>query len=171
MAVLVILVTEGHVAVLQGDEPVVRDGHAMGIPGQVREHLRWVLHGLFGVDHPLLVAQRGEEALPGRGLSEFPTATHQGELALRGELRQTREVETPETAREDPDGQEEVGATRPPLGTIRSDAPSGQDTMEMGMMVELLAPGVEHGEAADLRPKMLGVPGDVLERLGARAKE
>jgi hypothetical protein len=43
--------------------------------------------------------------------------------------------------------------------------------MEMGMMVELLAPGVEHGEAADLRPKMLGVPGDVLERLGDRAKE
>src|SRR5213593_2839536 len=41
----------------------------------------------------------------------------------------------------------------------------------MLMLVQLLAPGVEHGEAADLGPEMLGVPGDVLERLGDRAKE
>ena len=38
-------------------------------------------------------------------------------------------------------------------------------------MVQLLAPGVEHGEAPDLRAEMLGVPGDVLEGLGDRAKE
>ena len=43
--------------------------------------------------------------------------------------------------------------------------------MEMRVMVELLAPGVEHGEAADLRAEMLGGPGDVLERLGDGAKE
>src|SRR6266568_144197 len=43
--------------------------------------------------------------------------------------------------------------------------------MQMGVMMQLLAPGVEHGEAADLGPKMLGGPGDVLERLGDRAKE
>jgi len=30
-------------------------------------------------------------------------------------------------------------------------------------MVELLAPGVEHGEAPDLRAEMLGIPRDVLE--------
>ena len=38
-------------------------------------------------------------------------------------------------------------------------------------MVQLLAPGMEHGEAADLRPEMLGVSSDVLERLRDRAKE
>jgi hypothetical protein len=43
--------------------------------------------------------------------------------------------------------------------------------MEMRVMVQLLAPGVEHGEAADLRPEMRGVLGDVLERLGDGAKE
>jgi hypothetical protein len=43
--------------------------------------------------------------------------------------------------------------------------------MEMGMVVQLLAPGMEHGEAADLRSEMLGVPGDILERLGDGAKE
>ena len=41
----------------------------------------------------------------------------------------------------------------------------------MLMLVELLAPGMEHGEAADLGPEMRGVPGDVLERLRDGAKE
>jgi hypothetical protein len=41
----------------------------------------------------------------------------------------------------------------------------------MSMIVQLLAPGVKHGEAADLGPEMLGVPGNVLERLGNGAKE
>ena len=38
-------------------------------------------------------------------------------------------------------------------------------------MVELLAPRVEHSEAANLGPEMLWVPGDVLEGSGHRAKE
>jgi hypothetical protein len=38
-------------------------------------------------------------------------------------------------------------------------------------MVQLLAPGVEDGEAADLGSEMLGLSGDVLERLGDRVKE
>src|SRR2546427_685996 len=69
------------------------------------------------------------------------------------------------------DGQEEVRPTRGPLGSVERQAPCGEDAMEMRVMVELLAPGVEHGEAADLCPEMPRVRGDVLERLGDRAKE
>jgi hypothetical protein len=38
-------------------------------------------------------------------------------------------------------------------------------------MVQVLAPGVPHGEAPNLRAQMRGVQGDVLERLGDRAQE
>ena len=64
MAALVVLVAEGHLAVLQGHEPVVGDGHAMGIAGQVLEDVLGVLEGLFGVDHPLLgrAGRRGTAA-------------------------------------------------------------------------------------------------------------
>ena len=41
----------------------------------------------------------------------------------------------------------------------------------MLMLVELLAPGVEHGQAPDLRAEMRGVSGDVLEGLGDGMKE
>jgi len=43
--------------------------------------------------------------------------------------------------------------------------------MEMRVMVQLLAPGVEHGEATELGPEMFGGLGNVLERLGDSAKE
>ena len=41
----------------------------------------------------------------------------------------------------------------------------------MRVMVQLLAPGVEHGEAAELGPEMFGVLSNVLECLGDGAKE
>ena len=134
VATLVILVAEGHLAMLQGHEPVVGDGDAVGIAGQVLEHMLGVLDGLFGVDDPLLVAQGGEEPLPGRGLGECPTTTRQGELALAIEPLEPRQVQPPKTPREDPDGQEEVGSTWHPPRAISREPASGQDTMEMGMI-------------------------------------
>jgi hypothetical protein len=43
--------------------------------------------------------------------------------------------------------------------------------MQMRVMVQLLAPSVEHGKAPNLCTQMFGIPGDVLEGLGDRAKE
>src|SRR5215831_12476150 len=171
MAALVILVAQGHLTVLQSHEPVVGDRHTVSIAGQVLQDMLRVLEGLCRVDHPLLVAQRGEAPLPRLGLGECATATRQGQVALRIELLQPRQVQTPKAPREDADGQEEVGSTRQPLGPVGRQAPRGQDTMQMRVMVQLLAPGVQHREATDLGPEMFGVLGNVLERLGDGAKE
>jgi hypothetical protein len=171
VASLVVLRAEGHLAPLQGHEPMVRNGDAMGRARQVGEDVLGLLEGLFGVDHPLHGAPRREEPLPGWGLAKFPTTTRAGQLALAIEPRTACEGEAPEAAREDPHGPEEVGTTRHPTRAIRCEPPGGQDTMEMGMVGQLLAPGVEHGKAPDLSPEMLGGLSNVLERLGDRAKE
>jgi hypothetical protein len=76
----------------------------VGIAGQVLEDVLGLLEGLFRVDDPFFAAQVGEELVPGRRRSEVLTATHQGDLALRVSLLQSREVEVPETLREDADG-------------------------------------------------------------------
>ena len=130
-----------------------------------------ILEGLLRVDNPVLVAQGGEELLPSLGLGAPLTTPRQGELALAIELREPRQGQPPKTPREDADGQEEVGPTRHPLGAIWRSATRGQDTVQMRVMVELLAPRVQHGEAANLGPEMLGVPGNVLERLRHGATE
>ena len=54
MAALIIFLAEGHLAVLQGDEPLVGDGDAMGIAGQVLQDMLGVLERFFGIDDPLL---------------------------------------------------------------------------------------------------------------------
>jgi hypothetical protein len=42
VAMGIVFVAEGDLAVFQGDEPVVGDGDAMGVPGEVREDVLWV---------------------------------------------------------------------------------------------------------------------------------
>ena len=41
----------------------------------------------------------------------------------------------------------------------------------MRVMVQLLAPGVEHRKAPDLGAEILGIPSDILERLRDGTKE
>jgi hypothetical protein len=41
----------------------------------------------------------------------------------------------------------------------------------MGMGQQVLAPGVQHRQEADLRPQVVGIGGDLLQRLGHRAKQ
>jgi len=118
VAMLVVLITEGHLAILQSDEPMVRNGDAVGIAGSIFEDVLRILERLFGVDHPLLVTQRGEEALPGGRFGKLSTTTRQGELALAIEVREPHQIQPPKTPREDADGQEEVRPTRHPLGAI-----------------------------------------------------
>ena len=56
VAVRIVFVAEGHLAVLQGHEPVVGDGHAMGIAGEVFQHVLGGLEWLGGVHYPVLLA-------------------------------------------------------------------------------------------------------------------
>jgi len=118
VATVGILGAAGDLAVLQGDEPVVRDGHAMRRAGQGLQDGPGGLAGLCRVAPPLLVAQRGEEVPPGWGLGTLPPAPCHGQGALAIEVLQPREGEAPEAPREDADGQEEVRPTRHPLGAI-----------------------------------------------------
>ena len=49
---------------------------------------------------------------------------------------------------------------------VRRQAAAGNDDVDMRMMGERRAPGVEHGGEADARAQMLGVGGDGGQRLG-----
>jgi hypothetical protein len=43
--------------------------------------------------------------------------------------------------------------------------------MHVGVVLEVLAPGMEHGEEADLSPAVRGVGGDLLQGLGGGAEQ
>src|ERR1039457_1948368 len=56
VAVSVVLPTEGDRLAIEGEEPVIGDGHTMGISGQVLQQVIGTAEGCFGVDDPLFLA-------------------------------------------------------------------------------------------------------------------
>ena len=76
------------------------------------------------------------------------------------------EKEAAEQAREDAHGQEEAGLAGDPARPVRRQAAAGNDDVDMRMMGQRRAPGVEDGGEADARAQMLGVGGDGGQRLG-----
>src|SRR5262249_10869531 len=61
--------------------------------------------------------------------------------------------------------QEESIPAGDPLGAIRRETAAGDHTMQVGMMEQVLAPSVEHGEKADLSTQVLGISGDGAQSL------
>jgi hypothetical protein len=54
---------------------------------------------------------------------------------------------------------------------IEGKAAGGNDTMDMGMKLDFLVPGVEHAEEADLGAEMLGITSHFEQCLGTGLKQ
>ena len=106
-----------------------------------------------GARSPTLVGERGEIAA-------------EGEPAGLVERRQTIEKQAAEQAREHAHGQEEAGLAGDPARPVRRQAAARNDNVDMRMMGERRAPGVEDGSKADARAQMLGISRDRRQRLG-----
>ena len=72
------------------------------------------------------------------------------ELVLTKELFQSDCELAAEDAAECTDGQEESVGRSDPSGAIGSKAASGNDVMDVGMILKVLAPGMKHAKKPDL---------------------
>jgi hypothetical protein len=57
--------------VLQFQQPVIGDGHAVRVTPEIVEHLAWPTEGRFGIYHPLLMTQTMNETLEGERVIEL----------------------------------------------------------------------------------------------------
>src|SRR5258708_39989089 len=69
------------------------------------------------------------------------------------------------------DGKEEGTAGGNSTGVNRGEAASGEHTMNMGMMLQLLVPSVEHAEEADFGSQVPGIASDLQQSGSAGVKE
>ena len=76
------------------------------------------------------------------------------------------EEEAAEETRQHTHGQEEAGLAGDPARPVRRQAAAGNDDVDVRMVGERRAPGVQHGGEADARAEMLRVGGDGGQRLG-----
>jgi hypothetical protein len=75
---------------------------------------------------------------------------------LKGGLKSGDELAAKHTAKH-MDGEKEARTGPNPAGVIKRESARRDDTVDMGMKLELLVPGVEHAEETDLSSEMSGV--------------
>jgi hypothetical protein len=68
-------------------------------------------------------------------------------------------------------GEKEARVRSNPAGVIEREPTRGDDTVDMGMNLEFLVPGMQHAEEADLSPEMCGVPRHIQKRFCAGSQQ
>ena len=79
---LVIPGTQGNGLAIQGKEPLVGDGHAVGVMAQVAEHMPGPTEGRFGVDNPFGSLKFSDPSFEDRWVSPVGDVAGEAELSL-----------------------------------------------------------------------------------------
>src|ERR1700739_355195 len=116
--VAIILPMKLHPAVVDIDEAVVGDGHAMRISAYIVKHLLRSSEGAFGVDHPVVFFRRGD--LHGEGAWIAKELQGSKELQLSGieRLLDALQKEAAKEARQHTEREKESGAATNPALSI-----------------------------------------------------
>ena len=145
---------EGDVAIGERNQPAVGDGDAMGIGAEIAQHVFRATEGRLGVDDPVVAEQYTQPCGEGAWLGKRQKVAVKLEFAsMEGATESGDELAAEDTA-EHADGQEEGRPGGDPSGVIWCEAAGGNDTVDMGMKLQSLIPGVEHAEETDLGSKM-----------------
>ena len=144
---------------------------AMRVAAEIGERLARAAERRLGVDHPIDAAQFGETRFESIGIGEAGERTGEAQPAGFMGVLQVAQEQPAEQARENPHRKEESGAAGDPARAIERGAAAGRDAMDMRVMSESLAPGVEHCGDADAGAKMVEIGGDRDQRLGGGAEQ
>src|SRR5262249_34181058 len=135
----------------------------MRIACQVVEHMLRAAERWFGIDDPILLEQRSHESCEVGVTVQRRARTVKHELVLaKGPTQSGYELATEDTAQNSA-GQEKARASRDPAGVVGRQPAAGHNAMDMGVSFELLSPGVQDGEEADLGPEMFRTDGHFQE--------
>ena len=93
------------------------------------------------------------------------------QLAGGERLLQVVQEQAPEHPRQHPDRQEEPRPAGDPALPVRRDAAARNEKMNVRVVQQVLPPGVQHAEEADLRAQMLRIGGDGAQRLRRRPEQ
>jgi hypothetical protein len=165
VVVLAIPVSEGNLAALQLYQPVVRYSHPMGVPTKVIHHQLCPLERGFAVDHPLLSVEFFEQDVECTLLSQVGNIAREHQLPFPISFLEVGQELASEEPRENLDGKEKLSLAGYPSQPIRGQPTSCYDAMQMWMIHEGLAPGMQDCNEAHLRSKVLGIFRQFLDAL------
>src|ERR1700710_1248054 len=143
----------------------------MSVAAQIVEHVPGVAERRLRVDHPLRLCGRRKKGGERPSVGEwFKLAVEMQRTRVEG-MAQLFKKQAPEQAREYPHGQEVTGATGDPVLAVRGDASARHHAVHVGMMLQVLPPGVQERDEADLSAEMFRIGSDRAQGFGAGAEQ
>ena len=163
----VILPLEGDALAVKGRQARIGDRRAMGVAGQILQHLLCAAKGWLGVDDPVGPNRLIKQALEGLAVGVPAQHAEETELSATKSLLQSSDELAAKDTTQNAHREEEVGAPLDPLLAVGRKPAGGHHAVQVGMMHQVLSPRVQDGEKTDLGAEMLGLGGNLQERLGS----
>src|SRR5262244_2717509 len=130
----VVLVAEGHAALVESNEPAVGDGDAMGVAGEIGKHCFWPGEGRLGVDEPVLSLERREMRSEGLTTTPLLDLAKEREPTRRVGVGERRSEEPPEQAGKHAHRQQEAGLAAHPARSIERYPTARHNHMDVRMV-------------------------------------
>src|SRR5205823_2915357 len=129
-----ILVAKGHAALVESNEPAVRDGDAMGVAGEIGKHCLWSGEGRLGIDEPFLALERREMRGEGLAATQALDRAQKRQPACRVSIDERRQEEPPEQAGKHAHRQKEPGLAAYPVRPVERYAATRYNHMNVRMV-------------------------------------
>src|SRR6266851_20285 len=140
----------------------------MGVAGEIGEHLFGAAERSLGMDDPGNGPQRSQAGGEQGWLAQARQTVEKPELA-RIERRLEAGQEKPAIEpRQHLHRQKEPRLAADPAGPVGRGPATRHEAVHMGMMMQVLSPGVQDRHQPDLGAEVLGIGGDDAQRLGVR---
>jgi len=123
----------------------------VGIAGQILENLIGAAKWWFGIDDPFRLAGLETQRLESRWFGKRFQMSTELEFALLEGAAQVSQKPLTEESAEDLHWKEERFPARDPARLIGAESATGHHAMNVGMNMQILTPGVQHGQEADCR--------------------
>src|SRR5271165_7178140 len=105
--------------------------------------------GWLGIDDPLHGTQPPQQGVELTWLGEVGCGAEAAEFSFFISLQEEGQHLAPEEAAEYAHRQEEAGSAGDPAGVIEGKSTGGDQAMQVRMVTQVLAPGMEYGEHPD----------------------
>ena len=170
-AMRVVFPAKRDLVVRHGDEAMIRDRDAVRVPRQVVQHVGRAAKGRFRIDDPVVTIQSTPPRAKGRQVIEARQSAGARQVSATKDVLQSRDEFSTEDPAEDLHGQEKPITPVDPSRAVRGETASGNHAVDMRMMLEILAPRVEHTQKPEPRAEMRRIRGDLQQRRRTRLKQ
>ena len=157
---------KGYLVALQGDQAVIGDRHAVSVAAEITENVFGTTEGRLAIDDPILTKEGTEERSEHFRFRQKFEISVEAQLAVVEGPFESGDKLAAEDSTQHLDGQKEAIARGDPAPVIGGETARRNHTMQMGMVLEFLTPGMEHAEEADFGAEMARIARHFEQRFG-----